>query len=114
MGRQCGLSLFYQACLCFFFNLFLSQMYDFTSMIFAVLLWGSEVANSKTEIHLTNTAVEVGMQRRINAMSLLLNARVTLLRGFYMSRTVKLDSHLGYHQNIKTTNIGGTLAVQLK
>ena len=37
-------------------------------------------ANSKTEIHLTNTAVEVGMQCHIYAMSLLLNARVTLLR----------------------------------
>ena len=41
-------------------------------MIFTVPLWGSEVANSKTEIHLTNTAVEVGMQRHIYAMSLLL------------------------------------------
>ena len=40
-------------------------------MIFTVPLWGSEVANSKTEIHLTNTAVEVGMQRHIYAMSLL-------------------------------------------
>ena len=33
MGRQCGLSQFYQVCPCFFFNLLLSQMYDFTSMI---------------------------------------------------------------------------------
>ena len=61
----------------------MSQMYDFTSMIFTVPLWGSEVANSKTEIHLTNTSVEVGMQRHIYAMSLLLNARVTLLRQAY-------------------------------
>ena len=83
MGRQCGLSQFYQVCLCFFFNLLLSQMYDFTSMIFTVPLWGSEVTNSKTEIHFTNTAVEVGMQRHIYAMSLLLNARVTLLRQAY-------------------------------
>ena len=53
MGRQCGLSQFYQVCLCFLFNLLLlSQMYDFTSMIFTVPLWGSEVANSKTEIHM--------------------------------------------------------------
>ena len=65
---------------CFLLNLLLSEMYDFTSMIFTVPLWGSEVANSKTEIHLTNTAVEVGMQRHIYAISLLLNARVTLLR----------------------------------
>ena len=83
MGQQCGLSQFYQVCLCFFFNLLSSQMYDFTSMIFTVPLWGSEVANSKTEIHLTHTAVEVGMQRHIYAMSLLLlNARVTLLRHY--------------------------------
>ena len=53
MGRQCGLSQFYQVFLCFLFNLLLSQMYDFTSMIFTVPLRGSEVANSKTEIHLT-------------------------------------------------------------
>ena len=52
-------------------------------MIFTVPLWGSEVANSKTEIHLTNTAFEMGMQRHIYAMSLLLNARVTLLRQAY-------------------------------
>ena len=80
IGRQCGLSQFYEVCLFFLFNLLLSQRYNFTSLIFAVLLWGSEVANSKTEIHITNTAVEVGMQRNIFAMSLLLNARVTLLR----------------------------------
>ena len=80
MGRQCGLPQFYQVCLCFLFNLLLSQMYDFTPVIFTVPLWGSEVANSKTEIHFTNTAVEVGMQCHIYAMSLLLNARVTLLR----------------------------------
>ena len=53
------------------------------SMIFTVPLWGSEVANSKTEIHVTNTAVDVGMQRHIYAMSLLLSARVTLLRQAY-------------------------------
>ena len=52
-------------------------------MIFTMPLWGSEVANSKTEINLTNTAVEVGMQRHIYAMSLLLNARVTLHRQAY-------------------------------
>ena len=80
MGRQYGLPRFYQVCLCFFFNILLSQMYVFTPMIFTVPLWGSEVANSKTEIHLTNTPVEVGMQCHIYAMSLLLNARVTLLR----------------------------------
>ena len=34
-------------------------------MIFTVPLWGSEVANSKTEIHLTNTAGEVGMRCHI-------------------------------------------------
>ena len=28
-------------------------------MIFTVPMWGSEVANSKTEIHLTKTASEV-------------------------------------------------------
>ena len=28
-------------------------------MIFAVPMWGSEVANCKTEIHLTNTPSEV-------------------------------------------------------
>ena len=30
-------------------------MYDFTPTIFTVPMWGSEVANSKTEIHITNT-----------------------------------------------------------
>ena len=64
------------------FQVIISQMYDFTSMIFTVPLWGSEVANSKTEIHLTNTAVEVGMQRDIYAMSLLLKARVTYATAF--------------------------------
>ena len=49
MGRQCGLSQFYQVCLCFLFNLLLSQKYDLTSMIFTVPLWGSEVTNSKTD-----------------------------------------------------------------
>ena len=35
-------------------------MYDFTPMISTVPMWGSdEVAYSKTEIHLTNTASEV-------------------------------------------------------
>ena len=29
-------------------------MHDFTPMILTVPMWGSEVANSKTEIHLTN------------------------------------------------------------
>ena len=48
-------------------------------MIFNVRLCGSEVANSKTEIHLTKTAGEVGMRCHIYAMSLVLNARVTLL-----------------------------------
>ena len=80
MGRHRGLSQFYQVCLCFIFNLFLSQKYDFTSMIFAVPLWGCEVANSKTDIHLTNTTGEVGVRCHIFAMSPLLNARVTLLR----------------------------------
>ena len=83
MGRQGGLSQFYQVCMCFLFNILLYQMYDFTSMIFTVPLWGSEVANSRTEIHLTNTAVEVGMQRHVYAMSLLLKARVTSLRQAY-------------------------------
>ena len=31
-------------------------MYDFTLMILTVPMWGSEGANSKTEIHITNTA----------------------------------------------------------
>ena len=34
-------------------------MYDFTPMIFAVPMWGSEVAKFATEMHLTNTAGEV-------------------------------------------------------
>ena len=34
-------------------------IYDFTPMVFTVPMWGSEVANSKTEIHLTNTPIEV-------------------------------------------------------
>ena len=53
------------ACLCFLFNLLLSQMCDFAPMTFTVPLWGSEVANSKTEILFTNTAGEVGMQCHI-------------------------------------------------
>ena len=80
IGRQCGLPQLEGICLCFRFNLLLSQMYDFTPMIFTVPLWGFEVANSKTEIHLTSTAGEVGMRCHIYAMSPLLNARVTLLR----------------------------------
>ena len=83
LRRVCDGSAVYHICLCFLFNLLLSQMCDFTSMIFTVPLWGSEVANSKTEMHHTNTAVEVGMQRRIYAMSLLLKARVTSLRQAY-------------------------------
>ena len=47
-------------------------------MILTSSQWGSEVANSKTEIHLTNTAGEVGMRCYTYAMSLLLNLRVTL------------------------------------
>ena len=38
-------------------------MYDFTPMIFTVPMWGSEVANSKTDIHVTNTASEVIMSK---------------------------------------------------
>ena len=68
MGRQCGLPQFNQVCQCFLFNLLLSQMYDFTSMIITMSLWGSEVAKSSTEIHLTNTAFEVGMKCHIYAM----------------------------------------------
>ena len=41
------------------FKLLLSQMYDLTTMFFTVPMWGSEVATSKAEIHLTNTASEV-------------------------------------------------------
>ena len=56
------------------------MMYDFTTMVFTVPMWGSEDANSKTEIHITNTAGEVGMLCHMYAMSPLLNARVTVLR----------------------------------
>ena len=42
-------------CLYSLFPLFLAQMYDLTPMIFTVPMWGSEVTNSKTEIHITNT-----------------------------------------------------------
>ena len=52
-------------------------------MISTLPMWGSEVANSKTEINLTNTAGEVGMRCHIYAMSPLMNARVTLLRQAY-------------------------------
>ena len=65
MGRQCGLPQFEHICLCFLSKLLSSQMYDFTPMIFTVQLWGSEVANSRTEIHLTNTTGEVGMRCHI-------------------------------------------------
>ena len=43
----------------FLFKLLWCQMYDFTPMIFAVPIWGSEATNFKTEIHLINTASEV-------------------------------------------------------
>ena len=36
-----------------------SHIYDFTPLIFAVPMCGSEVAKSKTEIHLINTPSEV-------------------------------------------------------
>ena len=55
-------------------------MHDLTPTIFTVPMWGAEVANSKTEVHLTNRAGEVGMRCDIYAMSPLLNARATLLR----------------------------------
>ena len=80
LRRVCDGSAVYHVCLCFLFNLLLSQMSDFMPMILTVPLWGSEVANSKTDIHLTNTAGEVGMRCHIYAMLLLLNTRVTLLR----------------------------------
>ena len=35
-------------------------------MIFSLPMCGSEVANSKTEIHLTNTAGEVGMRYHVH------------------------------------------------
>ena len=53
----------------------LSQMYDFTPMIFTVQVWGFEVANSKTE---RDTSYKF-RKRGGHAMSPLLNARVTLL-----------------------------------
>ena len=46
-------------CLYLLFTLILSHVYDFTAMIFTVPMWGSEVANSKTKIHITNTRSEV-------------------------------------------------------
>ena len=46
-------------CLYLFFTIFLSHIYDFTTMIFTVPMWGFEAANSKTEIDLTNTPSEV-------------------------------------------------------
>ena len=42
-----------------FSHFFLSHIFDYTPTIFAVPMWGSEVANSKKEIHLTNTPSEV-------------------------------------------------------
>ena len=44
---------------CISFSHYYCLIYDFTPMIFAVPMWGSEVAKSKTEIHLTNTPSEV-------------------------------------------------------
>ena len=44
---------------CASFTRSISYMYDYTPMIFTVSTWDSEVANSKTEIHITNTAGEV-------------------------------------------------------
>ena len=41
------------------FQIIFSQTYDFTTRIFNVPMWSSEVANFKTEIHLTNAASEV-------------------------------------------------------
>ena len=37
-------------------------------MIFAVPMWSSEVANSKTEIHLTNTPSEVPWACDVNTI----------------------------------------------
>ena len=44
-------------------------MYDFSPIIFILPMWGSEVANSDTEIHLANTSGEVGMRCHTYAMS---------------------------------------------
>ena len=52
-------------------------MYDFTPMIFTLPMWGSEVANFKTEIHLTNTAGEVGMRCHIYA-----TYRIHFIKGY--------------------------------
>ena len=41
------------------FHITIVSQHVFTPMVFAVSTWGSEVANSKTEIHLTNTPSEV-------------------------------------------------------
>ena len=61
MGRQCGLPQCDQIFLCFLFIIIVSNV-RFHANDFTVPLWGSEVANSKTEIHLTNTAGEVSMR----------------------------------------------------
>ena len=49
-------------------------------MMFTVPMCGPEVANSKIEMHLTNTAGEVGMRCYIYATSPHLNVRANLLR----------------------------------
>ena len=59
IGWLCGLPQSWHICLYLLFTLLLSQIYDCTLVIFAVPMWGSEFANSKTEIHLTNTPSEV-------------------------------------------------------
>ena len=57
---QTVLPQFQHICLYLLFTLLLlSHVYDFTPMLFTVPMWGSEVANSKTEIHLTNTPCEM-------------------------------------------------------
>ena len=83
MGWQCGLPQFEHISLCFLVKSFLSQMCDFTPMIFTLPIWGSKVDNSITEIHHTNTAGQVCMRCHICVMLPLLNARVTLLRQAY-------------------------------
>ena len=49
-------------------------------MIFTVPMWGSEVANYKTEIHLTNTTSVVMRPCNVNSIE---HERVTLLREAY-------------------------------
>ena len=46
----------------------MAQMYDFTPMIFTVPMWGSEVANYKAEVHLTNTTS--GVMRACNVTTI--------------------------------------------